>query len=224
MGMADLLLETSLDDEQREYVNTTRLCAENLFEILNATLEYTALEAGQITLDDSEFSLREMLNAALGQHQAKAQAKNLPLSLVIEPGLPETMMGDALRLRELLGHLVGNAVKFTHSGKVEIHVRAETEDRTGPTPPLNPSETREGSAEAALLQQRSVVRASSSKDPQQDMLAIEVRDTGIGIAPGQLELIFQSFQQGQRGLTRSYPGLGLGLALARKLAALDRPS
>lgn len=180
MGMADLLLETSLDDEQREYVATTRLCAENLFEILNATLEYTALEAGQITLDDSEFSLQEMLDAALGQHQSKAQAKNLPLSLVIEPGLPETLMGDAPRLRELLGHVVGNAIKFTHSGKVEIHVRAETEDT----------------------------------------LAIEVRDTGIGIAPGQLELIFQSFQQGQRGLTRSYPGLGLGLALARKLAAV----
>jgi CheY-like chemotaxis protein len=209
-------------------------------------------------LDDSEFILGEMLNAALGQHQAKAQAKNLPLSLVIEPGLPETMMGDAPRLRELLSHLVGNAVKFTHSGKVEIHVRAETEAHTGPTRPLNPSETREGPAEAALSQQRSVVRASfskdrtgptrpselsetpqcpaesgsvvrasSSKDPQQDMLAppqdylaIEVRDTGIGIAPGQLELIFQSFQQGQRGLTRSYPGLGLGLALARKLAAV----
>src|SRR5450755_2781327 len=69
MGMADLLLETSLDEEQREYVTAARMCAENLFEILNATLEYTALEAGQITLDDSEFSLREMLNAALAQHQ-----------------------------------------------------------------------------------------------------------------------------------------------------------
>src|SRR5579863_563231 len=70
MGMADLLLETNLDEEQREYVTAARMCAENLFEILNATLEYTALEAGQIVLDDSEFSLREMLNAALAQHHA----------------------------------------------------------------------------------------------------------------------------------------------------------
>src|SRR6202140_1197551 len=67
MGMADLLLETNLDEEQREYVNAARLCAEDLFEMLNATLEYAALEAGQFTLDVGEFSLREMLDAALAQ-------------------------------------------------------------------------------------------------------------------------------------------------------------
>jgi len=184
MGMADLLLETNLDEEQREYVTAARMCAENLFEILNATLEYTALEAGQITLDDSEFSLREMLNAALAQHQAKAQAKRLPLILVLDPRLPETMLGDAPRLRELLSHLIGNAIKFTHTGKVEVRVR--------------PSEI----------------------DGRENWLVMEVRDTGIGISPSQIEVIFQSFQQGQRGLTRSYPGLGLGLALARKLATV----
>ena len=184
MGMADLLLETNLDEEQREYVSAARLCAENLFEILNATLEYTALEAGQIVLDDSEFSLREMLNSALAQHQAKAQAKNLPLSLLIDPNLPETMLGDAPRLRELLGHLIANAIKFTHSGKIEVRVLPE-----GPS-------------------------------LQSSCLLIEVRDTGIGIAPEQLDTIFQSFQQGERGLSRGYPGLGLGLALARKLATV----
>src|SRR5690242_12598163 len=81
MGMTDLLLETKLDDEQREYLHAARLCAENLFEILNATLEYSALEAGQFTLLECEFSLREMLDAALSQHQAKAQTKNVPLIL-----------------------------------------------------------------------------------------------------------------------------------------------
>ncbi len=182
MGMADLLLETTLDEEQREYVTAARMCAENLFEILNATLEYTALEAGQIALDDSEFSLREMLNAALAQHQAKALAKNLPLLLVYDPRLPETMLGDAPRLRELLGHLIANAIKFTHTGKVEVRVRPERTD-----------------------------------NPPQSWLVMEVRDTGIGISPDQIESIFQSFQQGERGLSRRYPGLGLGLALARKL-------
>jgi CheY-like chemotaxis protein len=185
MGMADLLLETSLDEEQREYVTAARMCAENLFEILNATLEYTALEAGQIVLDDSEFSLREMLNAALAQHHAKALAKNLPLLLLLDPRLPETMLGDAPRLRELLGHLIGNAIKFTHTGKVEVRVRPEA---TG--------------------------------DPNKNLLVMEVRDTGIGISPAQIDGIFQSFQQGERGLARSYPGLGLGLALARKLATV----
>src|SRR5438309_11634748 len=64
IGMADLLLETKLDEEQREYVNAARLCAESLFEILNGALEYSSLEAGQSVLDESEFNLRETLNAA----------------------------------------------------------------------------------------------------------------------------------------------------------------
>src|SRR5579859_2748805 len=111
MGMADLLLETTLDEEQREYVSAARLCAEDLFEILNGTLEYAALEGGQFTLDDSEFCLRETIDAALGQHQAKAQAKGLEVTLGLDPNLPETILGDAPRLRELLSHLIGNAIK-----------------------------------------------------------------------------------------------------------------
>ena len=180
MGMADLLLETKLDEEQREYVAAARLCAENLFEILNATLEYSALEAGQFTLDESEFSLREMLDAAMAHQLPKAQAKGLPLVLTLDPAVPETMLGDAPRLRELLGHLIANAIKFTHAGKVEVRVRI---------------------GESAAL-------------------VMEVHDTGIGIPAAKLELIFESFRQGEQGLSRAYPGLGLGLALARKLASV----
>lgn len=181
LGMADLLLESRLDEEQREYVGAVRLCAENLFEILNATLEYAALEGGQFTLDDSEFCVREMLDAAISQYQAKAEAKSLPLLLTLDPQLPETILGDAPRVREMLGHLIGNAIKFTPQGQVEVRVRAEEAD-------------------------------SGS------WLLLEVQDTGIGVAPDRLEDIFGAFQQEQGGLSRLHPGLGLGLALARKLA------
>src|SRR5271169_5174348 len=114
LGMADLLLETNLDDEQREYVNAARLCAESLFEILNATLEYSALEAGRFSLDESEFSLRELIESTLGQQALKAEAKGLTIQCCYDPGLPETMIGDAPRLRQLLGHFLANAIKFTH--------------------------------------------------------------------------------------------------------------
>ena len=86
LGMADLLLETSLDDEQREYVNAARLCAESLFEILNAALEYSALEAGQVALDESEFSVKETLDAALNPYLARAQAKGVRLFSTLEAG------------------------------------------------------------------------------------------------------------------------------------------
>jgi two-component system, sensor histidine kinase and response regulator len=184
MGMADLLLETRLDEEQREYVQAARLCAESLFEILNAALEYSSLEAGRFSLEETEYSLKETLDAALDQHLPRAQAKGIRLFSTLEAGLPETMTGDAPRLRELLGHLVANAIKFTHAGSVELRAYI---DRT--------------------------------RD-QGNWLVAEVRDTGIGISPDRLEMIFESFQQVESGLSRSYPGLGLGLAVARKLATL----
>lgn len=185
LGMADLLLETNLDDEQREYVNAARLCAESLFEILNATLEYSSLESGQFALDESEFSLREMLESAVGQHAERARTKGVRVFSTLEPGLPETLIGDAPRIRQLLGHLLGNAVKFTHHGSIELRV---------------------------------------SVDRRAGRLTLAVRDTGIGIAPDQLETIFESFRQGETGFARNYPGLGLGLALARKLTSLMKGS
>src|SRR5580704_7026438 len=73
LGMTDLLLETTLDEEQREYVSAARLCAESLFEILNAALEISSLEAGQFTLEDSQFALREMIDAAIDHHVMRAE-------------------------------------------------------------------------------------------------------------------------------------------------------
>jgi CheY-like chemotaxis protein len=182
LGMADLLLETNLDAEQLEYVNATRLCAESLFEILNATLEYSALEAGRFSLDESEFSLRDLIESTRAQQALKAEAKGLTIQCSYDHALPETVIGDAPRLRQLLGHFLANAIKFTHTGGVELRVL---------------------------------------RDPRaHDILRIEVEDTGIGIPADQVERIFESFRQVESGLSRSYPGLGLGLALARKLASL----
>jgi two-component system sensor histidine kinase/response regulator len=182
LGMSDLLLETNLDEEQKEYVNATRLCAESLFEILNATLEYSALEAGRFCLDESEFSLRELIESALAQQALKAEAKGLDLRATYGSKLPETMVGDAPRLRQLLSHFLVNAVKFTHTGGIELRVLRDS--------------------------------------PTGEILRIEVEDTGIGIPTSEVDRIFESFRQVDSGLSRSYPGLGLGLALAKKLASL----
>jgi CheY-like chemotaxis protein len=190
MGMVDLLLETNLDEEQRDYVNAARMCAETLAELLNATLEYSALEAGLVTLDESEFSVREMLEATVSQFRTKAESKNLNLLLTLDANLAETLVGDALRIRELLAHLVSNAIKFTNHGSVEV--RASTR------------------------------RIPGRDEPEPVELEVRVRDSGIGIAPETLQTIFESFKQGESGLARNYPGLGLGLALASKLAAMMR--
>jgi CheY-like chemotaxis protein/two-component sensor histidine kinase len=181
IGMVDLLLETALDDEQREYVQATRVCAEHLHQILNSALEYSALEAGQYTLEDGEFSLRQILESAIASHESKAREKGIEIGLVIDLGLPETLLGDGTRLKDLVGHLLSNAVKFTHAG--HISVRASVREKT---------------------------------------LVLSVKDTGVGIPPERLGSIFESFRQGETGLSRSYSGLGLGLAVVQKLTALMR--
>ena len=183
LGMADLLLETDLSDEQRDYVATTRLCAENLFHILNATLEYSALEAGQLTLEETEFSPQDIVDSVIARQAAKTQAKGLRLSSRLDAALPETLVGDASRIQEILAHLLDNAIKFTHQGSIELAL--------------------------------SVERADAPR-----YLTVSVLDTGIGIPADRLVLIFESFRQGDGGLARPYPGLGLGLALVRKLVTL----
>jgi CheY-like chemotaxis protein len=184
LGMTDLLLETELDEDQREYANTAKLCAENLLQILNATLEYSALESGQVQLDHSEFSLKELLDSVMGQQAPKAHAKGLRLYSTLDASLPETFTGDPARIKEVLLHLLDNAVKFTSRGSIELRLSA----------------------------------APLSAD--QVLLTAAVRDTGIGIPPEHVGRIFDSFHQLDEGLSRGYAGLGLGLALVRKLLML----
>ena len=184
LGMTDLLLETSLSDEQKEYVGATRLCAENLLEILNVTLEFSALAANHLHLEETEFSIREMLEGLISEFAFKAESKGLALVCKFNRTLPLTVVGDALRVRQLIRHLIGNAIKFTERGEVELSAwGAPAEGSTIP-------------------------------------LLIAVRDTGIGIASEQIGSIFESFRQVETGLSRNYPGLGLGLAVAHKLAML----
>lgn len=125
LGMTDLLLETSLDDEQKEYVLAARLCAENLLELMNATLEYSALSSEHVILDNSEFALRELLDNVAGEFEFKAGSKGLRLIRSFASNLPEMAFGDVLRLRQILGHLLANAVKFTAQGHIEFSASAE---------------------------------------------------------------------------------------------------
>lgn len=124
LGMIDLLLETSLDDTQREYVVTARMCAEELLGLLDSALEYSALSSGHFPLEEAEFDLPELLRSVLDQHQIKAHAKGLKLIASLE-ALPVVVVGDAVRIRQIVAQLLGNATKFTAHGEVELRAHAE---------------------------------------------------------------------------------------------------
>jgi CheY-like chemotaxis protein len=188
IGMADLLSETELDPEQRDFLSGIRECGSQLLGTLNSILEYSSLAAGESRLEESEFHLVQLLESAAAEVLEEARAKGLKLTFHIDEGFPETAIGDARHLRQALSHLLANAVKFTSQGEVELHGAAE--------------------------------RLPAGRV----MLYVTVRDTGPGIDQEKLKLLFQSFRQLDGGLARRHHGLGLGLAIADRLARLMRGS
>jgi CheY-like chemotaxis protein len=128
LGMTDLLLETQLDQEQKQYLTTVRLCAEDLLSLLNKTLEFSNLSSGQLTLMQEEFHLPETLKSAVSSYSIKAWMKGLRLVCRLAPDLPQVAIGDALRVRQVLTYIVENAIKFTEKGRVEIGAKGLLED------------------------------------------------------------------------------------------------
>jgi CheY-like chemotaxis protein len=120
LGMVDLLLETELSLDQKEYVDATRQCAESLLEILNGALEFSALSGNHIRVEENEFSLKETLEGVAAEFSSRAEAKGLKLKRNFDRSLPDAAIGDPVRLRQLLANLLSNAIKFTNQGEVEI--------------------------------------------------------------------------------------------------------
>lgn len=135
LGMSDLLLESSLSPEQREYVESTRLCAENLLESLSNALEYASVMAGQLQLSEAAFHLHEVIRAAVAAMQARAEARGLRIQFLAEPaesGLPEVAAGDAVRLRQVVGILLSHAINACVQDEITVAVstfRLEPERR-----------------------------------------------------------------------------------------------
>ncbi|MCS6925450.1 MAG: PAS domain S-box protein [Candidatus Binatia bacterium] len=122
IGMTELLLETPLSAEQQEYARTVRGCAEALLGILNDILDFSKIEAGRLELEAVPFGVREMVGEALKAVAVRAQAKGLELLYEVAPHMPEEVVGDPTRLRQVILNLVGNAIKFTEQGEVVVRV------------------------------------------------------------------------------------------------------
>ncbi|TWI75681.1 PAS domain S-box-containing protein [Desulfobotulus alkaliphilus] len=122
MGMAGLLLDTELNAEQRRYTQTLHSSAAALLSLINDILDFSKIESGHLELESLEFSLRSMLDDFAGMMGVKADLKNLELIVFVEEKIPDRLMGDPGRLRQILTNLVGNAIKFTHEGEVLVHV------------------------------------------------------------------------------------------------------
>jgi signal transduction histidine kinase len=122
IGMTDLLLDTALDEEQREFALVAQDSARSLLSIVNDVLDFSKIEAGRLDIEAVEFDLPQVVKSVTDMLRVTAQAKGLRLDVHLEPGLPTRVVGDPTRLRQIVTNLVGNAVKFTSEGGVAVRV------------------------------------------------------------------------------------------------------
>jgi PAS domain S-box-containing protein len=195
LGMTELVLDTPLTEAQREYLSTVQESGESLLRVINDILDFSKIEAGKLDLIPDVFSLREMLGDTMKSLAVRAHREHLELAFRVAADVPDTLVGDAGRLRQIVVNLVGNAIKFTPRGEVVLDVsRAEN----------GLSEVNPGGATFTPTLS----------------LHFYVRDTGIGIPSEKQALIFEAFEQADTSTTRRYGGTGLGLAISQRLVAL----
>ena len=127
MGVADLLAKTSLSPEQDKYVQIFRRAGDNLLNLINDILDLSKVEASQIELERTGFSLKDHLEKVIEMVAARAQEKGLALVCEIAPNVSTELVGDPTRLRQVLLNLLGNAVKFTESGEVSLRVTRDAD-------------------------------------------------------------------------------------------------
>jgi signal transduction histidine kinase/ActR/RegA family two-component response regulator/HPt (histidine-containing phosphotransfer) domain-containing protein len=128
IGMAQLLGETPLAEEQRGYLRNIAISADNLLAIINDILDFSKIEAGRMELDPHIFALRELVETTLLPLRLRAQNKQVSLTFSVSPDCPDTICGDSVKFRQILVNLVGNAVKFTEQGSIGVHITMEGRD------------------------------------------------------------------------------------------------
>jgi signal transduction histidine kinase/HPt (histidine-containing phosphotransfer) domain-containing protein len=213
LGMTELALGTELTGEQREFIATAHASAESLLAIINDILDFSKIEAGKLDLVAEPFGLREALDATLRPLAVRAKSKGLELRSAVAADVPDQLIGDGCRLRQVLINLVGNALKFTERGSVSLEVtleeRRSAESMTSSSFDQEPTDT------SPLHPEGEEGRVSGAC-----RLCFAVRDTGIGIPADRLETIFAPFEQVDSSTARRYGGTGLGLPIACRLAGL----
>ncbi len=133
IGMTDLLLETSLQKEQRDYAEAIQTCGESLLALINDILDFSKVEAGQMVLENLDFDLRTTMDDTLEILAFKAQDKGLDLACLVAEEVPKFLRGDPGRLRQILFNLIGNAIKFTQTGGITVHVELLAESENSAT-------------------------------------------------------------------------------------------
>ncbi len=197
MGMVQLALAEELSDEQREYWEIARESSARLIQIVDNLLELASIEAGALEPVLRGFSLRGLMDSLARTHGVAAAFKGLALRFEVDPSVPDRLIGDDFRLRQVINILVGNALRHTQAGSVSVTVA-----------PLK----------VATARAEGLVRVAG--DFSGDCLLFTVADTGVGIPANKHGTIFDSFALAEEYLTKKYSGSGLGLSIAKSVVEI----
>ncbi|MGL4594011.1 MAG: response regulator [Thermoguttaceae bacterium] len=191
LGLTYLCLQSELDEKQRDYLEKSQDATTKLLRIIDDILDFSKIEAGKLTIEDVPFHLSEVIGDVTDILRNKSEQKGIVLRMEIEPSVPNDLVGDPLRLRQVLLNLTGNAIKFTENGEVAIVAALET--NTEMFPDISENEV---------------------------AIAFTVKDTGIGMTEEQVSRLFASFSQADSSTTRKYGGTGLGLVISKNIVEL----
>jgi PAS domain S-box-containing protein len=204
IGMTGLLLDTNLNPQQRDFVETIRSSGDALLTLINDILDFSKIESGKLDLEEHAFDIRTCIEESLDLVAAKAAQKNLELGYLIDRSVPSTALGDSTRLRQILINLLSNAVKFTQAGEVVVSCTAK-----------QLLESAADSSDRAAVNGEQLTAIEQTYEIQ-----FAVRDTGIGIPGDRMDRLFKSFSQVDSSTSRNYGGTGLGLAISQRLTEM----
>ncbi|TNE32593.1 MAG: response regulator [Alphaproteobacteria bacterium] len=195
MGLTQMLVEDpSLKEDERNMAGTAHKSANNLLEIVNDILDISKIEAGNIVLEKTGFDFKNLVATVMEAMMPIASSKGISLNYsFVKDDIPY-LFGDALRVSRVLTNLVGNAVKYTDQGQVDVTINMHPLSGNG--------------------------KETDKKESPGVEIYCEVKDTGIGIAKENLALIFDKFTQADASISRKYGGTGLGLAITKELVEL----
>jgi two-component system, sensor histidine kinase and response regulator len=196
IGMSHLALETDLTPRQRNYIEKAEVAARNLLVIINDILDFSKIEAGKMEFEQAEFYLEDMLDNLADIATIKAEDKGLELLFDIGSDVPTALIGDSMRLGQVMLNLVGNAIKFTESGEITLGIHIDR-----PDPKLATEHDDAGTKNEIRLR-------------------FDITDTGVGLTEEQKNKLFSVFSQADASTTRKYGGTGLGLTICKRLVEL----
>jgi len=237
IGLSDLLLQTELTSKQRDYLGKISGSSRMLLGIINDILDFSKIEAGRLELDPHDFRLDDLLGRMKTLFAATADDKGLELVFRVAPDVPRDLIGDSLRLGQVLTNLLGNALKFTEQGEVVVEVHdsgvqgsgfngsvVEESENVGAVGAKNfspdgvgLSATQPDAPTAPSVNREPLNSEPFNPEPRMVRLRFTIRDTGIGMDDTQIARLFQAFSQADTSTTRKYGGTGLGLVISRKL-------